>query len=292
MEGLLEGIYSAVSELLKTVLPFEWATGDFTLLPFMVCVVTMPLTGMVGTVVVNARMSFFTSAIAHSAFTGAAVGILMSVNPTWAMVLFGCALALLITFLQRRSEVALDSLVGVAQTLTVALGLVIITAIEYPYINRFLFGDISYATKSDLGLAFLMLLVVTAFMYFCYNNLLMIGLSSSMAKAWGVKVWLYEYLFSVVVAVVVMMNITVIGVLLVAAALIVPAAGGRNFAWSAGSMMWMSVLIALVSGVAGLAISYYVESATGPTIVLVAGAIFMLSGAYRFAMGRLFGGRC
>ena len=287
----MEGLYSAVAEFLRTVFPFEWATGDFTLLPFLVCVVTMPLTGMVGTIVVNARMSFFTSAIAHSAFTGVAVGILMSVNPTWAMVLFGCVLALLITFLQRRSLVPLDSLVGVVQTLTVALGLVIITAIEYPYINRFLFGDISYATKSDLGFAVVLLLAVTVFMYLCYNNLLMIGLSPSMAKAWGVKVAFYEYLLSVVVAIVVMMNITVIGVLLVAAALIVPAAGGRNFAWSAGSMMWLAVLISLVSGIGGLAISYYVESATGPTIVLVAGAFFILSVFYRFLVGRLSGRR-
>ena len=93
-------------------------------------------------------------------------------------------------------------------------------------------------------------------------------------------------MFALVVAIIGMLGIQIIGVLLISAAVIIPAAAGRNFAWSAGSMLWTSVAIALVSGVVGIALSYQWESVTGGTIVLVAGGFFVLSVIYRGIRGR------
>ncbi len=282
----MESLYDLAASALRTLLPFEWASADYMIAPMLATLMVMPLTAMVGVVAVNGRMAFFTSAIAHSAFTGVALGVLMSTNPTWAMVVFGALLALLVTWLQRRSAGSLDSLVGVVQTLSVAVGLVIVSAMRYQRLDQFLYGSVLWATKADLAVLLAALLAVSAFMAAAYNRLLMIGLSPQLAKAWGIRTFMYEYLFSLTIAVIVMLGIQTIGVLLISAAIIIPAAAGRNFAWSAGSMMWTSVAISLASGVIGLALSYQWESVTGGTIVMTAGGFFVLSVIYRWLVRR------
>jgi zinc transport system permease protein len=282
----MESMFETAASLLRALLPFEWASADYMIIPMLATLIVMPLTALVGVVVVNGRMAFFTSAIAHSAFTGVALGVLMSTNPTWVMVAFGALLALMVTWLQRRSAGSLDSLVGVVQTLSVAAGLVIVSALRYQRLDQFLYGSVLWATKSDLAVLLAAGIAVLLFMALAYNRLLMIGLSPQLAKAWGIRTFVYEYLFSLTVAVIVMLGIQIIGVLLISAAVIIPAAAGRNFAWSAGSMMWTSIAISVVSGVMGIALSYQWESVTGGTIVLVAGGLFVLSVIYRGIRGR------
>lgn len=266
------------------MLPFEWANHEFMRTPVLMLLVISPLSASVGTIVVNAKMSFYTSAIGHSAFTGVAIGILFGfVQPsamTFTLVIFGVLLAMIMTHFASRSSVSLDSLVGVVSTLAVAVGIVVITSFKFQRTERFLFGDILFATKSNLAVMFVLFLAVSAFLAFAYNRLLMIGLSRNLARAWGVQVFLYEYAFAVTVAVVVMMSINTVGVLLVTALIIIPAAAGRNFAWNAGSMFIMSNVIALASGIVGLTLSWRWSSATGATVVTVSGVAFVLSLIY------------
>jgi len=281
VSGAAEWLYSAACGAVKALLPFEWAQKSFMHTPFLTIVVVALLTAVVGTIVVNARMAFFTSAIGHSAFSGVAAGILMGITDpgrlTLVMVGFGCLAAVLITWLGRRSSVPPDSLVGVVQTLAVAAGIVVITAFRFQRTEQFLFGDVLFATKGELGALFLTFLVLLVLAAPSYNRLLLIGLNSDLAQAWGVRTRAYEYLFAAAVAVVVMMCVNAVGVLLVTAMIIIPAAAGRNFAWSAGSMFWMSLLVSLVSGVGGFAGSWYLKAAAGATIVLAAGVLFALS---------------
>ncbi|GAB4163358.1 MAG: metal ABC transporter permease [Planctomycetota bacterium] len=281
MTHLLELLYDGATWVLKFALPFEWASSDYMLTPMLAALLIMPLAAAIGVVVVNGRMVFFTSAVAHSAFTGVAVGVLMSTNPTNAMIAFGIVLAVLMTWLDRSSKVPFDSLVGVIQTLSVAAGLVIVSAFNYQRLDSFLYGSLLWASKADLARLLFISFAVLAMLYYSYNRLLMIGLSRSLAKAWGINTAFYEYLFSAITALVVMVGIQTIGVLLIAAAIVIPAVAGRNFAWSAGSMIWTSTAIALVSGILGVALSYHWNSIAGATIVLVAGVFFVVSYVWR-----------
>ncbi|MFA4986357.1 MAG: metal ABC transporter permease [Candidatus Brocadiia bacterium] len=281
----LNSLYDLVCRGLDALLPFSWISPAFMKTPFLMMLILCPTAAAVGTVAVNARMSFFTEALSHSAFTGVALGIMMGLHPTLIMFAFGCAVALAITFLRRNATVSMDTAVGVMLSLSVALGVVVITATKFRNADRFLFGDVLLTEKSDLGMALLLAVIVFGFLALTYNRLLMIGLDARLARAWGVNTFIYEYLFSLLVAVVVMMSVASAGVLLVTALIIVPAAAGRSLARGAGSMFWCSVAVSLVAGVGGFIASFYLNSATGGTIVLAAGAIFGISVIYRAIRG-------
>jgi zinc transport system permease protein len=279
-------LYDAAAWFLKTTLPFDWASADFMVTPMLAALLVVPLAASAGVIVVNGRMVFFTSAVAHSAFTGVAVGVLVSSDPSNIMIAFGVILALLMTWLHRSSSVPFDALVGVVQTLSVAVGLVIVSAFNYQRLDSFLYGSLLWASKADLARLVVISLVVFSILWFSYNRLLMIGLNRSLAQAWGVRTGMYEYLFSAVTALVIMVGIQTIGVLLIGAAMVIPAAAGRNFAWSAGSMMWTSAVVAFASAIAGVALSYHWNSIAGATIVLVAGAFFVISYIWRMIVTR------
>lgn len=238
-----------------------------------------PACAAIGVLVVNFRMAFFSDAISHSAFTGVALGVLLAVNPTITMILFGILIGLGITNIKRRSELPTDTIIGVFLSGAVALGIVIISHKRAlgRLLEAFLYGDVLAISNTELvGMALLMFLVLL-FIGYSYNELFLIGLNEDLAKTRGTKVTVYNYVFSVLLAAVVTVTIRTIGILLVTAMLIVPAATSRNFAKSAGGMFWYSVACAVISAVAGLALSYKMGAATGATVILVSTILFALT---------------
>jgi zinc transport system permease protein len=272
---------SPLYSLLAQVLPFDCLQARFMQQALAGLLLLTPMTAAMGIIVVNFRMSFFADAISHSAFAGVAVGLLLSLDPDWTMPAFGLLVGLGIMLMQRSSNLSSDTVIGVFFSAMVAFGLAIVSRDRSLArdLQRFLYGDIlTIGDGQILALMGLFLALIT-FQALNYNRLLYIGLNPSLARAHRVRVAVLQYCFAGLLALIVMFAVQAVGVLLVTALLIVPAATARNLARSAGSMFWWALVVSLSSAVAGLLLSAqdWARTATGATIILVACGWFGLS---------------
>ncbi|MFH1153860.1 MAG: metal ABC transporter permease [Pseudomonadota bacterium] len=244
-------------------------------------VLLSPMTAAMGVQVVNFRMAFFSDAISHSAFTGVALGLIFSVNPHWSMPIFGLMVGIGIMAVHRNSSLPSDTVIGVFFSAVIAFGLAVISRDRSVAreLQRFLYGDILTISDGEIVWLIFLFLTLMTFQTWGYNRLLYIGFHPVLAKVHRVRVAVYQYVFSGLLALIVMFSVRAVGVLLVTAMLIVPAAAARNFARSAGSMFWWALLIGVFSAVTGLAISAqdWARTATGATIILVSCLWFFIS---------------
>ena len=281
---------SPMYNLLARLLPCECLQARFMQQALLGLLLIAPMTAAMGIQVINFRMAFFADAISHSAFAGVALGLIFSVSPHWTMPLFGLLVGLAIMALQRRSSLSTDTVIGVVFAAVMAFGLAIISreAQVARDLQRFLYGDI--LTIGDAGIRSLgaLLVVVMILQAWGYNRLLYIGLNPTVAQAHRVRVAHYQFTFAGLTALVVMFSVWAVGVLLVTALLIVPAAAARSFARSAGSMFWWALVVSVTSAVGGLLISAqpWTRTATGPTVVLCAFAWFVVSQVFAIARKR------
>ena len=244
-----------------------------------------PMTAALGVQVVHFRMAFFSDAIGHSAFAGAALGLMLAVDPMLAMPFFGVLVGLAVMAVQRRSALSSDTAIGIVFSAVVAFGLAVVS--RAPGMARtvqpFLYGDSLTISANELVMLALLGLAALIFQIAGYNRLLLIALNPIMARASGIRVALWQYLFAGLTALVVMFAVRAVGVLLVTALLIVPAAAARHFARTAGGLFWWAQLISVTSGVAGLLLSAqpWLATASGATIILVACLWFALGALLR-----------
>lgn len=273
----LAPIYNLIAQLL----PFDCLETRFMQQAFIGLLLLAPMAAVMGIMVVNFRMAFFADAISHSAFAGVALGLLFGVDPNWTMPAFGLLVGLGIMVMQRSSSLSSDTVIGVFFSSMVAFGLAIVSRDRSLArdLQRFLYGDI--LTISDTQILFLIVLFIAlmSFQVISYNHLLYIGLNPTLAKAHRIRVAIHQYIFTGLLALIVMFAVQAMGVLLVTALLIVPAAAARNLARSAGAMFWWALLVSLTSSLAGLIVSAqdWARTATGATIILIASGWFGLS---------------
>jgi len=271
----------ALYHLMDHALPFAWAGDLFMKRALLAVVLVAPVCAAMGVMVVNFRMAFFSDAISHSAFTGVALGVLLGINPLYTLIAFGIVVGLAIISVRRLSSLSVDTVIGVFFSFAVALGIVIISARKglTRDLQSYLYGDVLTVGDGEILAMGLLFLAAIVFLSLWFNALILIGINERLAKAQGIRVKALEYGYALLLALVVTLSIRVIGLLLVTAMLVVPAAAGRNLAGSVRGMFWASVGIGLASGVIGLIGSYYWDSATGATIILVACGFFILSQA-------------
>lgn len=262
---------------------FPWFEHAFMQRALIAALLLAPMTAAVGTHVVNFRMAFFADAIAHSAFAGVALGVLLAVSgdlANWVLVGFGALVAVIITRIRRGSELSEDTVVGVAFSAVVAIGIMVVSHAGsggLRQLEQVLYGDILTVGTTQLVELAVLATVVTAFLLFGHNRLLLLGISPVLGAVRGIAERSYDYGLAVLVAVVIMMSIPVIGLLLVTAMLVVPAAAARNLAGSSASLFWWAIVINLISAVGGLISSYYLDTKTGATIICAAAVIFAVS---------------
>lgn len=281
--------------VLERVLPesLNYRFMHYALLEVMVLA---PMCAAIGVKVVNFRMAFFSDAISHSAFAGIAIGLLLAemvtgFDPRIALITFALLVGLGIAAVRRRTDLSSDTATGVVFSAVVALGIGIVTARDArtAEFQRYLFGDIISADAADIGLTSLLALLVIGFLSVGFNSLMLVGMNAELAHSRGVWVRFYDYVFSLLLALVVAVSIKAAGILLVTAMLIVPAAAARNLAMSIRGMVLWALVIGLASGVVGTLVSFtWLENvATSACIVLTAVAWFGLSLILRrHAMGR------
>ena len=265
-------IYAAMDALL----PFEWVSYTFMKNALLAMVLITPLFGMLGTMAVDNKMAFFSDALGHSALTGIAIGVVLGwENQMAAMLLFGILWAILITFVKHNSKMSADTIISVFSSTSIALGLVILSrGGAFAKYSSVLVGDVLSVTQGDLLALLLTLLAAAAIWLTLYNPLMITSVNSPLARSRGIRSRLTEYGFTILVAVAVMVSIRWVGVMLINSLLILPAAASRNVARNAAAYLRLSVLIALVCGVAGLVLSYYLNTSAGAAVVLLCAAVY------------------
>ncbi|MBR5524467.1 MAG: metal ABC transporter permease [Clostridia bacterium] len=254
----------------------DWWQYDFMRTALVAVLLLVPLLSLLGTLVVNNRMSFFSDALGHSALTGVAIGVLAGWSDyRLAMVLFGVVFALLMNRIRRSRLASTDTVIGVFSSVGVALGLTLLSARgNLSNYQSLLVGDVLSITRQELWVLGGALLATALLWLCCFNGFFAVSISPSVARSKGFKTALFDNLFVVLVAVVVMLSIRWVGLLLINAMLILPAASARNVARSMRSFHLLALVFGLFSGVLGLVLSYYNGVATGPTIILVLAAVF------------------
>jgi zinc transport system permease protein len=279
MEGIVDAVFSAMDALL----PFSFTEPAFMKRALLALMLIAPAAAAVGVPLVQFRMAFFSDAIGHSAFTGVALGVLLGVDPTWTMAAFGALVAVAIVLVKGRTDLSTDTVIGVFFSTAIALGIAIISREKglTRNLQSFLYGDPLSVSDAEIAWMAALLLLVTAYLLLAYNKILLLGVHEGFARTKGVPVRAVEVSFAVVTALVVTTAIRTVGILLVTALLVIPAAAARNIAREAASAFHVSVAIALFSGFSGLVASYYLDTATGATVVLAAAACFALTAAAR-----------
>ncbi len=255
---------------------FSWWQYDFMRTALWAILLLVPLLATLGTLVVNNGMSFFSDALGHSALTGVALGVLLGVSDySWIMVAFAVVFALLMNRIRHSHIASTDTVIGVFSAVGVALGLALLSRSgNFANYQSLLIGDILSITPRELWVLGGTLIVTTVVWLVCFNGFHAVSISPAVARSKGVSVGLLDNLFVVLVAVVVMLAIRWVGLLLINAMLILPAAAARNVARSMRSYHLLSLIFGLFAGVLGLLLSYYQAVATGPMIILVQAALF------------------
>ena len=273
--SLLDPFFSAMGHLL----PFGFAEPLFMKRAILAMLFVAPAAAAVGVPLVHFRMAFFSDAIGHSAFTGVAIGVLLGVHPLLTMVAFGLFVAWAIILVKGRTDLSPDTVIGVFFSTVIALGIAVISAQKglTRNLQAYLYGDLLAVSDTELLWMGLLLVAVGAYLFLAFNKIMLIGVHEGFAKSMGVPVRGLEISFALVVALVVTTAIRAVGILLVTALLVVPAAAARNVACGIVSAFWAAIAIAVVSGLLGIAASYYLDTATGATVVLFASAFFAIT---------------
>ena len=233
-----------------------------------------------GTIVVQNRMSFFSDALGHSAFTGVAIGALAGLaDSTWAAVAFAVVFALVFSVIRQKSTMKTDTIIGVLSSAAMALGIFLSTlgGQNFSKFNSLLIGDILSVKPSRIALLFVILLLVLALWLWQFNALLLSSVHPQLARSRGINTFWSTALFTCAVAVLVALCMTWIGLLVINSLLVLPAALSRNLARNQAQYHLISILAALLCGVLGLFGSYYLGTSAGATMTLALALLFFLS---------------
>ena len=268
------------------LIPLEMLRWDFMKNALLAIILMAPLFGLMSTMIVTGRMSFFSDALGHSAFTGIAIGCICGLSaPLWAAVAFSILFALLFSFVRSRSNQAADTLIGVFSSAAVALGIFVATlgGGSFTKYNKYLIGDILSISPAEIGMLALTLLAVVIFWILYANRLTLTAIHPQLASSRGIPVELTQTLFTVAIAVVVTLCISSVGLLILNSLLVLPAAAARNISKNLRQYHALSVSFALLAGIGGLVISYYLGSSAGAAISLILALIFAVTFCFRKA---------
>ena len=261
-------------------LPIEMFHWNFMKNALLAVLIMAPLFGICSTMIVTGKMSFFSDALGHSAFTGIAIGSICGfADTTWMSVVFAVAFSVLFSFVRSRSNQSADTIIGVFSSTAVALGVFVATlgGGSFTKYNRYLIGDLLSVTPNQIGLLAIVFVVVFLFWLFLSNRLFLSAMHPQLASSRGIPVAVLQGAFTALIAVVVTLAISWVGLLIINSLLVFPSAAARNVSRNLKQYHIFSVIFALFSCIAGLVLSYYLSASTGAAICLVLAMIFAVS---------------
>jgi len=244
----------------------------------LVAVLVGGMCGLIGVYIVLRGMSYIGHGLSHAIFGGAVVSFVMQWNFYLGAGIWGFIAALLINQTVRRTKINADAAIGVITTASFAVGVALIS--RYRRFTRSfdaaLFGNILGVTAQDVAVVAIVAMVVTIFIFFMYKQLLFTTFDAEVARVYGVRTEWIDTLFALVLAAALIASMQILGVTLIAAALVIPAITARLLTDSFNRMILLSVGLGMVSGFLGMVISYYIDVASGATIVMLQAALFGL----------------
>lgn len=265
--------------------------------------------GSVGSIVVGNRMSFFSDALAHCAFAGVALGILLALtagNMTMAeiresrffllavMMPFGVLVGLMIAFVREKTLLSNDTVIGVFFAGAMGFGAMLLRAVTahgYFSLENFLFGNPDTASAQDIELLLGLLVLICVFLWRLYNDMVFASFSTSLARSRRVPTRLSHYLFIVLLGIIVNLCIQIAGVLLINGLLIVPAATAANISSNMRQFFRRSVAIAVFVGIAGWWLARVLQFPTqhGPPLQFSTGGVILVLSVILFAISMMVG---
>ena len=271
----MEVIYN----LLEVILPFDFMQYTFMKNAFLAILLVSPIFAIIGTMIINKKMAFFSDALGHSALTGIAIGMLLGMtNINISMIIFAVIFALLLNFIKSKTTYGADTIISVFSSIAIALGLAILAQSgSFNKYSSYLVGDILSISESEILYLFVAFILTFIFWFYLFNKINAVSLNSTLAKSKGINVKAMENIFAILIAVMVMISIRWVGILLINSLIILPAASSRNISMNMRSYHLFSIILALFSGISGLIISYYTNIPTGPMIVIISGIIYFIT---------------
>lgn len=272
---MFDTLYNAID----LILPFQWLSHTFMKNAFIAIIIITPLFGLLSTMVVSNKMSFFADSLGHGVFTGIAVGILLGgIDPMWGATLFSICFAIAITIIKNKGTSSTDTIIGVFSSTSIALGLVLMSfSSSLSKFSSYLVGDLLSISQNQIILLIFVFIAIIVLWSLIFNKLLVTSLNTSLANSRGMNTLLIEIIFTCTIAVIVTITIRWVGLLIINSLLVLPAAAARNISRNIRQYHLFSILISIFSGIVGLIISYYLNTVTGATIVLVASVIFFIT---------------
>ena len=235
--------------------------------------------GPLGCFVIWRRLSYFGDTLSHSALLGVTLAYSFSVNISLSVFVVSAVVALLLINLQKRTKLAGDSLLGLLAHSTLAIGLVLIGFLSYIRFDLMglLFGDILAVTIEDIALVWVGGFVILGILYFIWKSLFSATVNYDLSAAEGMKPEVSNFIFTLLLAGVIALSIKMIGALLITGLLLIPAATARNISNSPNQMVFLATLVGIISVIAGLFTSLELNTSSGPTIIVVALILFIIS---------------
>ena len=265
-------------------LHLELLSMNFMKNALLAVLIMAPLFGLLSTMIVTGKMSFFSDALGHSGFTGIAIGVLCgSALPiAWAVGL-AVVFALLFSYVRARTNQSADTVIGVFSSTAVALGIFIATmgGGSFTKFNKYLIGDILSVTPLEIGLLALVLMGVVILWIVSSNAMTLTAIHPQLASSRGLRVKWNQTLFTVCVAVVVTLGMSWVGLMVINSLLVLPAASSRNIARNLREYHLLSILGALFCSLAGLITAYYLGCSAGAAIALYLAVYFAVTFCFR-----------
>jgi len=237
------------------------------------------VSGPMGSFVVWRRMAFFGDTLSHGALLGAALALALDVNLYLAVVVISLVIAAALVALQRQQQIASDTLLGIVAHTTLALGVIALSLEKTVRVNlmAYLFGDLLAVNWSDVIALWCGAVFILALLIWRWRALLSITVNEELAKVEGVAVTRVRLLLMLLLALLVAGALRTVGVLLITALLVIPAAAARRLAHTPEQMALFASLIGSASVVLGLALSWHANTPVGPSIVVAAAGLFLLT---------------
>jgi len=235
--------------------------------------------GPLGCFVIWRRLSYFGDTLSHSALLGVTLAYSFSLNISLSVFIVSAVVALLLINLQKKTKLAGDSLLGLLAHSTLAIGLVLIGFLSYIRFDLMglLFGDILAVTIEDIALVWVGGFVILGILYFIWKSLFSATVNYDLSAAEGMKPEVSNFIFTLLLAGVIALSIKMIGALLITGLLLIPAATARNISNSPNQMVFLATLVGIISVIAGLFTSLELNTSSGPTIIVVALILFIIS---------------
>ncbi len=237
------------------------------------------VTGPLGCLVIWRRLSYFGDTLSHSALLGVTLAYAFSINISLSVFIISGIVALLLISLQKRTRLAGDSLLGLLAHSTLAIGLVLIgflSSIRFDLMGL-LFGDILAVTIEDIFIIWFGGLIILGILLYIWKSIFASTVNYDLAAAEGMKPDISNFIFTLLLAGVIALSIKMIGALLITGLLLIPAASARSLSSNPRQMVILSILIGIISVIIGLFSSLEFNTASGPSIIVAALVLFILS---------------